>query len=378
MSSIIEVKVEKWCDEGYSIGYHKEKVCFVRNAIPGELVNATIDKENSKIIFCTAVQIKKASNLRIDSDCKYYPICGGCDFRHINYPDEINVKIDLFKETLKRQLSGYDSKLKIVFHKSPSGNNYRNSITLKKDGTGKFGYYSKNSNSFVQIDSCLLADKYINKKLASGVINDLKVRSADSFSAGHFYKSIKTPNKTLSFRLSSDSFFQVNDLITDQWIGSILSIISQCKPKTVTDLYSGVGVISIAIAGASSIEKITAIESGKGAVKNAKVNAEKNEVSNKIDFICGKAEDISEMFKYSDLYIVNPPREGLNNKVTRKILDIKPGFILYSSCKYQTMIRDLNLLSKDYIPIRIELFDMFPRTSHVESLVLLQHKKGDI
>jgi len=137
-------------------------------------------------------------------------------------------------------------------------------------------------------------------------------------------------------------------------------------------------VISIAIAGASSIEKITAIESGKGAVKNAKVNAEKNEVSNKIDFICGKAEDISEMFKYSDLYIVNPPREGLNNKVTRKILDIKPGFILYSSCKYQTMIRDLNLLSKDYIPIRIELFDMFPRTSHVESLVLLQHKKGDI
>jgi len=182
--------------------------------------------------------------------------------------------------------------------------------------------------------------------------------------------------ENLEFRIGPKSFFQTN---TDQGL-ALYRLVKDCAAlkgdETIYDLYTGTGTIAIFIA--TNARKITGIESIDEAVKDAKINASVNKITN-ANFICGDIRDVlnEELFKtegYPDVIITDPPRAGMHPDVINSILVASPQKIIYISCNPATQARDINLLSQQYDVAHIQPFDMFPQTYHIENVVLLIKK----
>ena len=139
------------------------------------------------------------------------------------------------------------------------------------------------------------------------------------------------------------------------------------------DLYSGTGTISILMS--KYFDKVYGIEVSNSSIKDANENIKLNNISN-VSFIEGKVEDkIDELKKLDiDTVIMDPPRSGSDNKSLKTIIEINPRSIIYISCNPVTLARDINILKDKYEIKSIDLFDMFPQTSHVESLLVLERK----
>ena len=149
---------------------------------------------------------------------------------------------------------------------------------------------------------------------------------------------------------------------------------SRCDAGIVYDLYSGTGTIAQLLAETAS--KVYGVEIVPEAVEAARVNAELNGIKN-VEFLCGDVlKVLDEVSEKPDLIILDPPRDGVNPKALRKILDYGVKNIVYVSCKITSFARDLQLmLEEGYHPKRISVIDMFPRTSNMETCVLLSHQQ---
>ncbi|MBR3161554.1 MAG: class I SAM-dependent RNA methyltransferase, partial [Bacilli bacterium] len=197
-------------------------------------------------------------------------------------------------------------------------------------------------------------------KVESGYINDKLI-------IGNKY--IKTKLKEYTYTLSPESFFQVNYNITIKLYDKILECLN--NGDNVMDLYCGTGSIGIYISDKS--KDILGVEIVKDAVENAKLNKKINKIDN-ISFKCGDVEKIISKNDNYDTVIVDPPRAGLSKKTRDILLDIGSNKIIYVSCNPMTLIRDIKYLDNKYDFKEITLFDMFPNTYHVESLMVLERK----
>lgn len=181
----------------------------------------------------------------------------------------------------------------------------------------------------------------------------------------------------LKFRLSVPSFFQVNREQTEVLYGKALELAALTGHETVLDLYCGIGTISLALAKRAG--RVIGAEVVPEAIEDAKANAERNGITN-AEFFCGDAGDIaarlaSEGLK-PDVITVDPPRKGLTPDVVNAIVQMNPDRVVYVSCDPATLARDVKrFAAQGYQPQTALAVDLFPRTSHVESVVLLEHKK---
>ena len=170
------------------------------------------------------------------------------------------------------------------------------------------------------------------------------------------------------FKISYNSFFQINPYICNELFEYVKKYTKDAKD--LIDLYSGVGTLSIV--AKENAENVLGVE----IVDNAAFNAKTNSVLNKVNGITFIASDTNKIISYienKDFVIVDPPRSGLSTKVINAIKDYNVNKILYISCDPNTLIRDLKLLD-NYKIKEFKLFDMFPNTYHVESMVLLENK----
>ncbi len=169
------------------------------------------------------------------------------------------------------------------------------------------------------------------------------------------------------------SFFQTNSKIAKELYLEFQSELQKIKPRTLLDLYCGVGAFSFF---ASSIsDKITAVEISSEAIKYANIGKVKNELHN-IDFKALDAEVfLDEQKEEFEVVLVNPPRRGLNTNIIAKLLKLSPQFIFYSSCNVNSLKNDWEELQNNYQINSLKLFDMFPHTKHYETLMILS-KKG--
>lgn len=186
---------------------------------------------------------------------------------------------------------------------------------------------------------------------------------------------IKDKLGELTFKISPLSFYQVNPVQTEKLYGKAIEFASLSGKETIYDLYSGIGTISLFVSRYA--RKVYGIEIVKDAVKDAEENARINGIDN-VEFIAGEVEKIlPKMYKQgkmADVIFVDPPRKGLDDVTIRTILSIKPKKIVYISCNPATLVRDLNIFSKDYNIVKIQPVDMFPQTSNVECVSLLCRK----
>lgn len=177
----------------------------------------------------------------------------------------------------------------------------------------------------------------------------------------------------LSFQISHRSFFQVNPSQTQKLYQTALDFAGLTKDETVFDLYCGIGTITLLLAQAA--KKAYGIEIVAQAVDNARNNAQLNQINN-AEFYCGDSfEATDKLLKkgiHPDVIVVDPPRAGLSDDLVRTILHAAPQRLVYVSCDVGTLARDLKRLEAEgYQTRRVQPVDMFPRTKHVETVVLL-------
>mgnify|MGYP000786640309 FL=1 len=181
----------------------------------------------------------------------------------------------------------------------------------------------------------------------------------------------------LEFKVSVYSFFQTNSAGAEKLYSIVKEFAGDVADKTVFDLYCGTGTIGQIMAEAGS-KKVIGIELIEEAVVAANENAKRNHLEN-CTFLAGDVlKMVDELKERPDLIIVDPPRDGIHPKAIGKIIAFGAPEIVYVSCKPTSLARDLEIFQQEgYQVERVKLMDMFPRTVHVETVVLLSHKKAD-
>ena len=182
-----------------------------------------------------------------------------------------------------------------------------------------------------------------------------------------------------TFRLSVPSFYQANRVQAERLYAKAIEFAGLTGQETVLDLYCGAGTITLALS--DHAKKVLGAEIVPEAIDDARENAARNGVKN-TEFFCGDASDVAKKLAREnlrpDVITVDPPRKGLAADVVESIAEMQPGRVVYVSCDSATMARDVKRLADlGYTAQRACAVDMFPRADHVETVVLLSHKKPD-
>ena len=377
------------------IGKLNEKVIFVKDALPGEVVDIKIIKEKKSYSEAIVTKYIKTSKNRVKPKCKYFGFCGGCNIMNINYLNQLKCKEEKINNIIKKYIKK-DVKINPIIYDNDIG--YRNKIKFQIGN--KVGFFKNNSYEVINIDNCKIANKKINQSipylnnLDLTKIKNITCRTAQDklmiiietknnndidispilnvsdsiyLNDKHIYKDKTILEKLDEFEyiISPQSFFQINKNICLKLYRKIKEYVGE--NNKVLDLYCGCGSIGIFV---SKNNEVLGVEINKSAIKDANKNKKLNKL-NKINFICGDSS-IENNFK-PNIIIVDPPRSGLNDKTIKKINKLKPEKLIYVSCDPMTLVRDLNKLDLFNI-VEITPFDMFPNTKHCESLCLLRKK----
>ena len=179
---------------------------------------------------------------------------------------------------------------------------------------------------------------------------------------------------TIQFKIGPKSFFQTNIYQTEQLYAEVKKLAELTGNEIVYDLYAGIGSIGLYIA--DQAKKVIAIEDVAEAVADARLNAELNGISH-MEYHTGKMEELIRSDQLSelpkpDVIITDPPRAGMHAAVIEFILMQAPQRIVYVSCDPATQARDIRMLAEKYKLLSVQAFDMFPHTSHVEAVALLE------
>ncbi len=179
----------------------------------------------------------------------------------------------------------------------------------------------------------------------------------------------------LWFRISAKSFFQVNPRQTEVLYDIAMKMARLKKSDTVIDAYCGTGTIGM-IAASKGVGEVLGIELNPDAVKDAEANKKRNKLEN-IHFICGDAsshvKQLAKEGKHIDVLFLDPPRQGSDERFLSSAIKLSPSTIIYISCNVNSLARDLHYLEEfsDYRVEGIQPVDMFPHTTHVETVVLM-------
>ena len=186
----------------------------------------------------------------------------------------------------------------------------------------------------------------------------------------------------LQFAISPRSFYQVNPEQTEVLYAKAIEFAALTGKETVIDAYCGIGTIGLCAAGRA--KQVIGVERNPDAVRNACANAAANKINN-ARFICADATDWMRAaaqpnsgLPHPDVVFLDPPREGSTPACIDAVAAMKPKRVVYVSCNPETLARDLtHLTRRGWKALKIQPVDMFPHTEHVETVVLLSHKKPD-
>lgn len=401
----MQVKIEKLDHFGRGITFIDGKICFVIDALPGEFVKIKIIKETKKYFLASVIEYISCSSSRILEKCPYAKRCGGCDGQHMSFSFENDWKREKVEELLWKFAHLDKSIVREVTFLEKDG--YRNKITLH-GANHQLGYYGKGKSEFILVSDCKLANQrirdlfpYLFSAAKKNDISEVVIRSSNDSSkimvklVGNISSyddlldkvdvlvvndkvvtkedSILTTVGKRKYRVSIDSFFQVNWMLTEKLYDEVRQVVLRERPRRVLDLYCGTGTIGIYIS--DSVEEVIGIDCSKDGIYNANQNKKLNRVTN-ISFLCDRVENVIDSLEGEiDFIIVDPPRAGLDKKTIAHIKRMFPKHIVYISCDPVTLARDLNCLTEIYNVEWVKPYNMFPRTYHVEVVCCLSRKE---
>jgi 23S rRNA (uracil1939-C5)-methyltransferase len=423
------LSIEKLVYGGDGLAHAEGNTVFVPYVLPGEQVRAAAKSRKKKLIWADLLEVTSAAHAREKARCAHFQMCGGCHYQHISATEQLRLKKDILRETLSR-LGGIRWEKEIHEHAAePYGYRNRAQWALRAAHPMAFGYFLPGSSTIVPIDECpvlspLLAKTFLAlQELArSGDVPDklLEIEAfADSADAKialnvafeRFPKPAKEVATVLQealpqlhslllldksknrfeltgpgyliheaggfqYRVSHLSFFQVNRFLIEDLLKTVLAGV---HGDLALDLYAGVGFFTLPLA--RTFKKTVSVDANLSATRDLHFNAEKAGVA-----VVSHNEHAEEFLRKTtdtpDFVLLDPPRSGLGTEVAAKLTDLGAQEVAYLSCDPSTLARDLAELTGSkrapgasrprYEITEVHLFDLFPQTYHIETLVRLR------
>ncbi|MGD0295831.1 MAG: class I SAM-dependent RNA methyltransferase [Bryobacteraceae bacterium] len=373
--------IEKLVYGGDGLSRLESKVVFTPYVLPGEKVRAEVDRIKNDLWRGRLLEVLEPSPNRVPAPCQYFQRCGGCHYQHANYAFQVDQKRTILREALQRVGKiEFDGEIEAI---TDEPWNYRNRVQLHIQ-EGAIGYFEHGSHKLCAIDQCPIVSPALNAAIAklegnlgrlSATVElftnetEMQVNVQDRVpqSIYRVFESLgtSTPIDYDGFRVSRNSFFQVNRFLIHQLVDCA---IGEADGEFAVDLYAGVGLFAARLA--ERFKKVAAVESSGSAFRDLEHNAKGIAAENKTS-----EEYLTTLTEKPDLILADPPRAGLGKHAVKELARIQAPRLTIVSCDPATLARDLQgLLAAAYRIEKITLVDLFPQTFHIETVVhLLAH-----
>ncbi|MDR2778886.1 MAG: class I SAM-dependent RNA methyltransferase [Puniceicoccales bacterium] len=379
----VELVIDDITNLGAGLGRIKDWVVMVPYVFLDEVVIARIHKNLKNYSLGDLVEIIKPSPDRVEPECPLFGVCGGCQYQHIKYEKQLDLKRRQVSDVIKK-LAGITFAVNACLH-GDLPYSYRSKITPHfQKSVPPVGFLKNGMRTIVDVEQCPIATKNINNMLRSMRENILRNKNLLKRGGTLLLRDLgqrveinpritvsqKVGNYNFSYR--AGEFFQNNSFLLPQLIHFVVR--ASLGSKYLIDAYCGVGVFGII--AAENFEKVLGIEISETAIDFAKQNARNNKVDN-IRFITGTAERIFENVEFTGpetSIIIDPPRTGCSEIFLSQLIAFCSAKIVYVSCSPDTQARDLKFLAQKYFIEEIQPIDMFPQTRHIENVVVLKEK----
>ncbi|MGA2966308.1 MAG: 23S rRNA (uracil(1939)-C(5))-methyltransferase RlmD [Terriglobales bacterium] len=407
---------------------------FVPFVLPGERVEAEIRRGKPGFARGSVTQLIEASPDRVEARCPYFRQCGGCHYQHIAYDRQLEFKAGILRETLRR-IAKIELQSELCLHPSPPWNyRNRARLQARTAPEFSLGYFQFGSHKFLPVRECPISSPLLNRVLARllelgglncpTAVEEMELfadASDESLLAWAFSgreagerdllrwaealqrelpeiagvtifssrrriedevpmemrplaqsgaKAIRYRTKNHEYQVSAGAFFQVNRYLTDELITVVTG---NARGDTALDLYAGVGLFSAALAGFfHHIFGVEASQTAQGDFAQnvpANVKAVGARTENYLRSDCLGSRPVRNR---PELVVLDPPRTGAGPAVIRSLVELGAARVRYVSCDPATLARDIApLLAAGYHIEEAHLFDLFPGTFHIESVMLL-------
>lgn len=367
LNDILDLEIEKLSFGGAGIARHDGIVVFVTGAAPGDRLKAKVTKVKKRFIEAICVEVTQAGNSRRETPCKIANDCGGCQWQHISYEEQLAQKKLILQEQISRSKVFESHTVKdLLFDKEFR---YRNRIQVRSNGTS-VGFFGKSSNSIIPTSDCMIAEEDL-----TACFSDLPSQVQNGkLTKFEIYRNLDNHVRVISNRShgSQDGFSQVNQSMNEQMLSWVDTKFKDLNPNSFVDLYAGNGNFARMLSNNSEVSELTAVELSSAAVKLGKTLDKSNSIQWKI----GKVEKVLPKLNLEaeNLVLLDPPRVGCDPKVIECLAEAPIKDLLYISCNPSTFVRDINLLAekRGLELIDMQALDMFPQTYHIE---LMAHFK---
>ncbi len=422
------VTIESLSYGGRGVGKRTDgKIVFVPGVIPDEQVRVRVSKEYASYIIAEVDEILEPSLHRVEPECPLFSTCGGCDWQHISYPEQVRWKNDILAGEISKtcRCVAQQQQPPVLSEKSYG---YRGHavVQCRYDPDFSVGFFQKKTNRFVGFEQCPVLNPLIQKTLGDlreilhrdpvyGIssleihapqdevillarckgtahLNDIRTmnkiytelnisgvsfvthgaRRSDHVLGQRFCRyDVPTGSGTIQLSTGFGGFIQANIRVNADLVAYVMDLAR--NSHSILDLYSGSGNFSIPLAQVS--KEVVAIERNARLASQGKTNAKKNNIGN-VRFLSMDArkavESIRDEMLRFDTIILDPPREGAKD-IVEIIPELGASRIIYISCNPSTLARDIeSLIGAGFILKETRVFDMFPQTYHLESVSYLE------
>lgn len=382
------------------------QVLFVPFTCPGDVVEVCLTEQRKNFLRGEVVRVVTPGTGREAPRCAHFRRCGGCAYQHLTYPCEVDSKGRQLLDLLQR-LGGFRELERLdCVEAAPQPYEYRNKLRLEpsepsQDDQGyhvAYGYCLLDNVTFFPVKECPLAQPVLNRRIAAAIRSPwgkqnarkrppapitLRVtRGGDcQFYFGRAPGSVPWLKETLAgvdFSVPLGSFWQINPPVAEKLLAEIDRWIADIPADFLLDAYGGVGTFAVALR--KSFRERVVIESDKEAAAAANLNlASRNLGHTVVNQPTEKvlAKLLKQYAPKASILLLDPPRGGCAEAVIKAVRTALPETVIYVSCNPSTLARDLKKICAGgaYRLEKTALFDMFPRTAHFESAVMLRRNR---
>lgn len=383
MSAPVELEIVASAFGGEGIARLDGKTCFVEGALPGERVLARVSSDKKSFIKARLFKVLRASPHRVRPSCRYAGRCGGCQYQHVTYEEELRLKDAQARELLTR--AGWPSERIAPIEGPASPWRYRNSLSVqvaRKHGRALTGYYGKDNVSVIPVTDCPLLRPelapYLSVAPSAKTAERLtyKVDADGRVHSGEKPLFIRMRLAGRRFIVPAGGFFQINEEVASKAALRIAEWVKETSPETLIDLYAGVGTFGLLCLSAAA--RVVFVEEDEEAVQALRMNIAESADPARCSVVSGRVENLLRQLDTvvtpQSVVLADPPRKGMAEGMCAWLLDRKPRELLYLSCDPSTLARDLRqlLAGGTFDPVEAVPLDLFPRTRHIETLVRLR------
>lgn len=384
----LDVRIENLTNEGAGVARVDGWVIFIPFTLAGELVKCRVFRNHKNYSEADLIEVLEPAPNRVTPTCALFGQCGGCQYQHLAYAEQLQSKQRQVAELLKHMAKIEHPVREVI--PSPVEYGYRSKITPhfhrpKSGGIGAIGFLrARTRNAMVDVEHCPIAMPELNEQLAA--VRERARANSDTFKNGATLLMRAAANGVLTrsdeiavedvngirFEFQAGDFFQNNPFILPKFVRHAIDEAKATGAKHLVDAYCGSGLF--AISAARDFEQVIGVEISESAVKKAAHNAEINSLTN-CRFMAADAQHVFKDVPHAGtdtVVLIDPPRAGCSPEFLQQLFAFGPKGVVYVSCNPATQMRDLVLFTEaGYKLGTVQPFDLFPQTKHLECVMTL-------